>query len=218
MAKNTCNLSKYIFDLLRQYGACKLVSRGENINPYTEDNLVILKRGSVKSELSIGEKKQSVTVHIFDRGSVLNAHGFMKHSSYDLIGYYAMEESEIVLIGFSKLRLLLKTELSNQSSEILLSFMDILSRQLSVMSDRWIDSFSLDVKTKTKKLLIEECKSSFAMTHPEGFQVRFSRTEISSRLGVRREWVSKIFSDLIDEGFMVVKPRHHDIVVFRDQL
>jgi len=119
---------------------------------------------------------------------------------------------ELAEISYSKLDLLLRGELREQTRDILFA----LGRQLSerlMRTSRKVGSLAfLDVTGRIAATLLDLCRQPDALTHPDGMQIRVTRQELGRIVGCSREMAGRVLKALEEQG--LIHARGKTIVVY----
>ncbi len=126
--------------------------------------------------------------------------------------------SVLAAIAYDKLEQLAENELKNEFPSILRSLATHISTRL-LQANRKVGHLAfMDAAGRIASALLDLCKQPDAMTHPDGIQIKISRTELGKLVGCSREMVGRVMKNMESQGLISAKGK--TIVVFgaRDQL
>lgn len=93
-------------------------------------------------------------------------------------------------------------ELADKHPDLVLSLSRQLAEGLSGAYVKMLDLVNLDVSGRVARALLDLTKQPDAMTHPEGMQIRITRSEIGKLVGCSREMVGRTLAEFNDKGFI----------------
>jgi len=115
-------------------------------------------------------------------------------------------------ITYIKLMELSKGELKEQFSGILFAVGTHISKRL-LQTTRKVEHLAfMDAAGRISNTLIDLCKQPDALTHPDGMQIKVSRTELGQLVGCSREMVGRVLKNMESEGLITAKGK--TIVIF----
>ena len=94
-------------------------------------------------------------------------------------------ECEVGEISYAKF-----IELSNKHPAFLFAISKQVAQRLRDTTRKVRDLAFLDVTGRVARTLLDLCKEPDAMTHPDGMQIKITRQEIGSIVGVRERWLA----------------------------
>lgn len=111
------------------------------------------------------------------------------------------EATVLAEIDYARLRHLLEADLAKEAPGILLALGAQIARKLLELRDTKVRRLAFeDATARVMHCLIDLCSQPNAMTHPDGWQLRVSRQEISRIVGCSREMAGQIIARLAAEG------------------
>ena len=70
----------------------------------------------------------------------------------------------------------------------------------------------MDAAGRVASTLLDLCKQPDAVTHPDGMQIKISRTELGKIVGCSREMVGRVMKNMEEQGLITSKGK--TVVVF----
>lgn len=119
----------------------------------------------------------------------------------------AKTECEAAELGYTKF-----AEISRGDSGMLYELASQLAERLGKTTQKVGDLAFLDVTGGVARTLLDLCKEPYALTHPDGMQIKITRQEIGHIVGCSREMVGRVLKTLDDQGLVSVKGK--TMVVF----
>jgi len=95
-------------------------------------------------------------------------------------------------------------ELVKEHPQILFELASQLANRLNKTNVKLGNLAFVDVTGRIAHALMELCKQPDAMTHPDGMQIKVSRTELSRLVGCSREMAGRVLKILNEEGLIAV--------------
>ncbi|MDH5377535.1 MAG: cAMP-activated global transcriptional regulator CRP [Gammaproteobacteria bacterium] len=115
-------------------------------------------------------------------------------------------------ITYSKLEGLSQESLHEEYADILFALGTHISRRL-MQANRKVGHLAfMDVTGRIASALLDLCKQPDAMTHPDGMQIKISRTELGRIVGCSREMVGRVVKNMEQQG--LISAHGKTIVVF----
>ncbi|HFE38979.1 MAG TPA: cAMP-activated global transcriptional regulator CRP [Gammaproteobacteria bacterium] len=115
-------------------------------------------------------------------------------------------------ISYARIKELAKNELKAEYPAIL----EVIATHISVrlmQATRKVGHLAfMDAAGRIASTLLDLCKQPDAMTHPEGMQIKVSRTELGKIVGCSREMVGRVMKNMELQGLITAKGK--TIVVF----
>ncbi len=120
--------------------------------------------------------------------------------------------SVLAAISYERLEQLAENELKEEFSSILRSLATHISTRL-LQANRKVGHLAfMDAAGRIASALLDLCKQPDAMTHPDGIQIKISRTELGKLVGCSREMVGRVMKNMESQGLISAKGK--TIVVF----
>lgn len=95
-------------------------------------------------------------------------------------------------------------ELVKEQPDILFALAEQLATRLNKTNQKLGNLAFVDVTGRIAHALMDLCLQPDAMTHPEGMQIKVSRTELSRLVGCSREMAGRVLKILEEEGLVDV--------------
>lgn len=111
----------------------------------------------------------------------------------------AKTDCEISEIGYSKF-----TELYQKNPQFLLSVTKQIATRLKKTTQNASNLAFLDITGRLAKTLTDLSHQSDAVSHPDGWQIKFTRQELSKIVACSREMVGRVLKELELTGFVSV--------------
>lgn len=109
-------------------------------------------------------------------------------------------ECEVAEIAYSRFR-----EIAKQDSKILYFIGEQMASRLRKTNQKVGDLAFLDVTGRVARTLLDLCKHTDAMSHPDGMQIKITRQEIGQIVGCSREMVGRVLKALEEQNLISVK-------------
>ena len=103
----------------------------------------------------------------------------------------AKSACELAEISYDQFR-----KLAKEDTEILFTLVKQMATRLRNTSRKVADLVFLDVAGRVARTLLELCQDPDAMTHPDGMQIKITRTEIGKIVGCSREMAGRVLKTL----------------------
>lgn len=108
-------------------------------------------------------------------------------------------------VTYERLRALAEHELKDHYAAILTMLAAQLSRRLMQTTRKVGHLAFMDAAGRIANTLFDLCKQPDAMTHPEGMQIKISRTELGRIVGCSREMVGRVLKNMENDGSISAK-------------
>jgi len=115
-------------------------------------------------------------------------------------------------ISYVRLDELISNELKEEYAKILKVIATHLSTRLMQATRKVGHLAFMDAAGRVASALLDLCKQPDAMTHPDGMQIKISRTELGKIVGCSREMVGRVMKNMEQQGLITAKGK--TIVVF----
>ena len=119
----------------------------------------------------------------------------------------ARSECELVRVAYPRFKAMLR-----HHPELLLQLTGQLAQRLRITSEKLGDLAFLDVTGRIASVLLQLCRDSQAMTHPDGMLLRLSRSELGRLVNCSRQMASRVLHDLENQGLIRVEGK--SIIVY----
>jgi CRP/FNR family transcriptional regulator len=210
---STCNLREICLPcgLTGQEAACveeaiytrRRIKRGETLYRAGDDfgSIYAVRSGFFKSTVMLDDGREQVTgFHMAGELIGLDGIGSGAHSCASV----ALEDSEVCVIPYGRLQ-----EVSRNIQALQLQFHKVLSREIvrehGVML--LLGSMRAEERLAAFLLNLSQRLTARGYSHVD-FNLRMTREEIGSYLGLKLETVSRAFSRFQDEGLIKVQQKH----------
>ncbi|MDH5300005.1 MAG: cAMP-activated global transcriptional regulator CRP [Gammaproteobacteria bacterium] len=120
--------------------------------------------------------------------------------------------STIAGISYTDLQRLAKTDLKPYYAEILHIVGTHIAKRLMQATRKVGHLAFMDAAGRIANSLLDLCKQPDALTHPDGMQIKISRTELGKLVGCSREMVGRVLKNMEEQGLIEAKGK--TIVVF----
>ncbi|MDH5229198.1 MAG: cAMP-activated global transcriptional regulator CRP [Gammaproteobacteria bacterium] len=118
----------------------------------------------------------------------------------------------IAEISYDRINKLAEFELKAQYPGILKTIAAHISQRLLQTTRKVGHLAFMDAAGRIASTLLDLCKQPDAMTHPDGMQIKISRTELGRIVGCSREMVGRVIKNMEQQGLISAKGK--TIVVF----
>ena len=185
---------------------------------------VVFRPGDLGDRLYyIADGSVSICVEDEDNGQELVLAYLNKHEFIGTVGIFKGTETRKVTVrtrtkcllaemSYERFRQVLKKELIEDATDILLMIGEQLAGRLLKTSRKFSDLAFMDVEGRIARTLLDLCKEPDAMTHPDGMQLYITRQEIGRIVGCSREMVGRVLKEMEDKG--LISAHGKTIVVF----
>lgn len=120
--------------------------------------------------------------------------------------------SKIAGISYAELEVLAKNELKDDYAEILHTVGTHIAKRLMQATRKVGHLAFMDAAGRIANSLLDLCKQPDALTHPDGMQIKISRTELGKLVGCSREMVGRVLKNMEEQGLITAKGK--TIVVY----
>ncbi len=117
----------------------------------------------------------------------------------------AKTRCELAEIRYDTLQKLFEDELKEDHAQILMAVGRQLSQRLMQTSRKVGQLAFMDVSGRVARTLLDLSKESTAMSHPDGRQIKISRSEIARIVGCSREMVGRVLKTLAEQKLISVQ-------------
>ncbi|MDH3327333.1 MAG: cAMP-activated global transcriptional regulator CRP [Gammaproteobacteria bacterium] len=168
--------------------------------------------GSVTISMEDDDGSDIILTYLNDGDFIGETGLFIKHQTTRQVTVRTRTPCTLAEIGYSRLEELVKNELKDQYAEILHVIATHISRRL-IQTTRKVGHLAfMDAAGRVASTLLDLCKQPDAMTHPEGMQIKISRTELGKIVGCSREMVGRVMKNMEEQGLITAKGK--TVVIF----
>jgi len=176
------------------------------------DTLFYIIDGSVAISLENDEGNDLVLDYL-NAGSFIGEMGlFVPPQHAREVTVTARAPCTVAGIPYDRLGQLARNELHDIYPEILTAIGTQLSQRLLKTARKASDLAYITVSGRIANTLLDLCQQPEAMTHPDGMQIRVTRTELGRITGCSREMAGRVLKSMEEQGLVSVKGK--TIVVF----
>ena len=108
-------------------------------------------------------------------------------------------------ISYQRLNELMASDLKAEYASILRVIATHLSTRLMQATRKVGHLAFMDAAGRVASTLLDLCKQPDAMTHPDGMQIKISRTELGKIVGCSREMVGRVMKNMEHQGLITAK-------------
>lgn len=191
----------------RSYPAKAIIIRPGDVG----DKLLFIIDGSVSVVVEDEDGHELVLAYL-NKNDFIGEIGIFKGSETRTVTVKTRTKCHLAEISYDRLKMALKTELSEFAPDILYMLGEQLSTRLLITSRKYRDLAFMDVEGRIARTLLDLCKEPDAITHPDGMQLSITRQEIGRIVGCSREMAGRVLKELNDKG--LISAHGKTIVVF----
>lgn len=196
------------FCQIKQYPAkTTLIEPGD-----TGDRLYFILSGSVSVCVDDAESGHQLILAYLNAYEFIGEIGVFKAAEKRQVRVITRGECQLAELTYKRFHQLLKNELLAYETDILCILEEQLSTRILNTNRNLGDLAFLDVKGRVIRILLDLCKTSEAVTHPDGTQLRISRQEIGRIVSCSKEMVGRVIKELESNG--LISAHGKTIVVF----
>lgn len=175
------------------------------------DKLYYIIEGSATISMA-NESGNDIILGYLNDGDFIGETGlFMQHGPRQ-VTVRTRTAAVVAEISYSKLLELAKGKLKEQFAAILFAVGSHISKRL-LQTTRKVEHLAfMDAAQRIANTLVDLCKQPDALTHPDGMQIKVSRTELGQLVGCSREMVGRVLKNMEVEGRITAKGK--TIVIF----
>lgn len=176
------------------------------------DKMYYIIEGSVTISMEDDDGSDIILTYLNDGDFIGETGLFIKQQTARQVTVRTRTPCTLAEIGYDRLNDLLATELKSQHAEILHAIATHISTRL-IQTTRKVGHLAfMDAAGRVASTLLDLCKQPDAMTHPEGMQIKVSRTELGKIVGCSREMVGRVMKNMEEQGLITAKGK--TVVVF----
>ena len=112
---------------------------------------------------------------------------------------------KIAAISYDRLNELKRNELKHDYSDFLVTVGVHISKRLHQANRKVGHLAFMDAAGRIASTLLDLCKQPDALTHPDGMQIKISRTELGRIVGCSREMVGRVLKNMEQQGLIHAK-------------
>lgn len=114
-------------------------------------------------------------------------------------------ECKIASISYERLNEISENEMKTSYASFLKALATHISKRL-LQANRKVGHLAfMDAAGRIASTLLDLCKQPDAMTHPDGMQIKISRTELGRIVGCSREMVGRVMKNMEQQGLISAK-------------
>jgi CRP/FNR family cyclic AMP-dependent transcriptional regulator len=175
------------------------------------DTLFYVVEGSATISMADEEGNDIILGYLND-GDFIGETGMFITQQHRQVTVRTRTPCTLAAISYTRLNNLAETELRQEYSRILLALGKHISLRL-LQANRKVGHLAfMDAAGRIAHTLLDLCKQPDALTHPDGMQIKISRTELGRLVGCSREMVGRVIKNMEQQGLITAKGK--TIVVF----
>ncbi len=154
-------------------------------------------KGDVTAVSLEATRDVELNIQSLTQGDFFGVAEYLDHDLKRQVEYCAKSECEIASVTYSILSQLIESD-----SKILLALAQSEVRAHTSTLKKVGELAHLDVECRIASALLSLTKESTAMTHPQGMQIRVTRSELGRISGCSREMAGRVLNRLIERGLI----------------
>ena len=169
----------------------------------------------IDGSVSVGTEEEDGRELIFaylNEGEFIGEMGIFNANDVREVNIKTRDRCQLAEINYTRLKRLLKAELSEYSCEILFMIGDQLAERLLTTSRNFRDLAFMDTEGRLARTLLDLAQQPSATEHPDGKQIKITRQELSYIVGCSREVAGRVLKELELKRFIHAKGK--TIVVY----
>lgn len=168
------------------------------------DKLYYLVDGSATITIDDGEGNDIILGYM-NPGDFIGETGLFVPQSTRQVTVRTKTSCKVAEISYEKLRALAENELKARYAEFLTALATHISKRL-MQANRKVGHLAfMDAAGRIASTLLDLCKQPDALTHPDGMQIKISRTELGKIVGCSREMVGRVMKNMEQQGLISAK-------------
>lgn len=176
------------------------------------DKFYYIIEGSVTISMEDDDGSDIILTYLNDGDFIGETGIFIKQQTARQVTVRTRTPCTLAEISYDRLDELVKTELKDQYAEILCVIATHISTRL-IQTTRKVGHLAfMDAAGRVASTLLDLCKQPDAMTHPDGMQIKISRTELGKIVGCSREMVGRVMKNMEEQGLITAKGK--TVVIF----
>lgn len=160
------------------------------------NKLYYIMEGSVTVGTEDEEDGRELIYAYLNTGNFIGEVGVFNESEVRTVNIKTRARCKLAEINHSRLRQLLRSELSDYAYEILFMIGQQLSDRLLMTSRNFRDLAFMDTEGRIARTLLDLCQEPDAIEHPKGMQIQITRQELSRIVGCSREVAGRVLKEL----------------------
>ncbi|MDH5547103.1 MAG: cAMP-activated global transcriptional regulator CRP [Gammaproteobacteria bacterium] len=174
------------------------------------DKLYYLIEGSATITMDDGEGNDIILGYLND-GDFIGETGLFIPQQLRQVTVRTRAQCKIASISYARLNELSRNELKDSYADFLLSIGRHISKRLHQANRKVGHLAFMDAAGRIASTLLDLCKQPDSLTHPDGMQIKISRTELGRIVGCSREMVGRVLKNMEQQG--LISARGKTIVV-----
>jgi len=162
------------------------------------DSLYYIMQGSVEV-LMEDEDGNEIVLSYLNKGDFLGEMGLFQDRAERCAWVRTRTKCTLAEMTYPRFR-----ELVKNKPDILFELANQLANRLNKTNQKLGNLAFVDVTGRIAHALMDLCLQPDAMTHPDGMQIKVSRTELSRLVGCSREMAGRVLKILDEEGLVDV--------------
>ncbi|MCH8552600.1 MAG: cAMP-activated global transcriptional regulator CRP [Natronospirillum sp.] len=163
------------------------------------DSLFYLVKGTVAVSIEDENGREMIMAYL-NTGDFFGEMGLFDSVEQRSAWVRTRTECEVAEISYSRFR-----DIANRDPRILYFIGEQMASRLRKTNQKVGDLAFLDVTGRVARTLLDLCRHTEAMTHPDGMQIKITRQEIGQIVGCSREMVGRVLKTLEEQGLISVK-------------
>jgi CRP/FNR family cyclic AMP-dependent transcriptional regulator len=190
----------------------KLPGKQLIIRPGDEaDKLYYMMEGSATISMADDEGNDIILGYV-NAGEYIGEMGLFVEQSKRQVTVRTRTPSTIAGISYADIKSMADKELRDDYIEIIFIVGAQISKRLMQATRKVGHLAFMDAAGRIASALLDLCKQPDAMTHPDGMQIKISRTELGKIVGCSREMVGRVLKNMEEQGLITAKGK--TIVIF----
>jgi len=175
------------------------------------DKLYYIVEGSATISMDDGEGNDIILGYL-NPGDFIGETGLFVPQQSRQVTVRTRTAVQVAAISYSRLTELRQDEFKDHYADFL-EFVGIqISKRLHQANRKVGHLAFMDAAGRIASTLLDLCKQPDALTHPDGMQIKMSRTELGRIVGCSREMVGRVLKNMEQQGLVSAKGK--TIVVF----
>jgi len=176
------------------------------------DKMYYIIEGSATVSMEDEDSNDIILTYLNDGDFIGETGLFIKQTSSRQVTVRTRAPCTLAEISYERLDELVKNELKSEYAQILKVIATHLSTRLMQATRKVGHLAFMDAAGRVASALLDLCKQPDAMTHPDGMQIKVSRTELGKIVGCSREMVGRVMKNMELQGLITAKGK--TIVIF----
>ena len=176
------------------------------------DNLYYIIEGSATVSMEDDDGSDIILTYLNDGDFIGETGLFIQQRTARQVTVRTRTPCTVAQISYERLEELAKSELKNEFADILRVIATHISTRLIQTTRKVAHLAFMDAAGRIASTLLDLCKQPDAVTHPDGMQIKISRTELGKIVGCSREMVGRVMKNMEEQGLISSKGK--TVVVF----